>query len=265
MLRLSIIVPCFNSRAFLRETVASLVRQTLDALEIVFIDDGSTDDTRALLEALIAQHPERAMTLIAQPNAGVAAARNRAIAAARGAYILPVDADDLIAPTMAEACAAVLDAQPATSIVFCDREDFGELRGVYPAGQFELARLKYFNQIAYCSMFRRAVWEAVGGYRANVDGFDDWDFWIAAAARGFRGHHIAAPLLRHRRHRASYLGRIVDGYERLFAQIIVNNREAYTADELAAATACLAGAPPAGLLRASKHIYARRYPLFRDP
>lgn len=264
MIQVSLIVPCFNSRAFVRETVASLVAQTLDSLEIIFVDDGSTDDTRAIVETIIAQHPDRAMTLIAQANAGVAAARNRGIAAARGAYVLPVDADDLIDPTMAARCAAVLDAQPATSIVFTDREDFGELQGVYSAGRFELARLKYFNQIAYCSMFRRTIWDEIGGYRSNVDGFDDWDFWLAAAAHGFRGHHVAAPLLRHRRHRASYLGRIDDRYERLFAQIILNNREVYTAAEVAAAAAHLAGAPPSGLLRMSRLIYMERYPRFHD-
>ena len=261
MIRVSIVIPCFNSSAFLRETVASVVAQTLRELEIVLVDDGSTDDTRAVVEQLIAQHPERAMTLCAQPNAGVAAARNRGVAIARGEYILPVDADDLIAPTMAETCARILDAQPTTSIVFTDREDFGELAGRFGAGQFELARLKYFNQIAYCALYRRTVWEACGGYRTNVDGFDDWDFWIAAASRGFRGHHVAEPLLRHRRHRASYLGRIVADYERLYATIILNNREAYAASEVSAAAAYLTERRPAALLRSSKLIYMQRYPL----
>lgn len=261
MTRVSIIVPCFNSAGFVRETAASLVAQTLRELEVVFVDDGSTDDTRSVVEHVIAEHPDRAMTLCAQPNAGVAAARNRGIAIARGDYILPVDADDVIAPTMAETCARILDAQPATSIVFTDREDFGELAGVFVAGRFELAHLKYFNQIAYCSMFRRGVWEASGGYRTNVDGFDDWDFWIAGAARGFRGHHVAEPLLRHRRHRASYLNRIVADYELLFARIILNNREVYAASEVAAAAAYVAERRPAALLRASKLIYTQRYPL----
>lgn len=261
MIRVSIVVPCFNSAAFIRETVASIVAQTLRELEVVFIDDGSTDDTRAIIEQLIAQHTDRTMTLCAQPNAGVAAARNRGIALTCGEYILPVDADDLIAPTMAETCAQILDTQPTTSIVFTDREDFGELAGTHGAGLFELARLKYFNQIAYCSLFRRAVWEASGGYRTNVDGFDDWDFWIAAAARDFRGHHVAEPLLRHRRHRTSYLNRIIANYELLYARIILNNRDVYSASEVAAAAAYLAEGRPAALLRMSKLIYTQRYPL----
>jgi glycosyltransferase involved in cell wall biosynthesis len=264
MTRVSIIVPCFNSSAFIRETIASIVAQTLRDLEVVFVDDGSTDETRSLVEQLISRHPERAMTLCAQPNGGVAAARNRGIAIARGEYILPLDADDLIAPTMTETCARILDAQPTTSIVFTDREDFGELAGVFSAGHFELARLKYFNQIAYCSLFRRTVWEAGDGYRTNVDGFDDWDFWIAAAARGFNGHHAAQPLLRHRRHRTSYLNRIIADYERLYAQVILNNRDVYTASEVFAASAYLAEGRPASLLSASKHIYMQRYPLLAE-
>jgi glycosyltransferase involved in cell wall biosynthesis len=261
VIRVSVIVPCFNSAAFLPDTVASIAAQTLRDLEVVFVDDGSTDDTVAIIEQLIARHRDRAMTLCVQPHAGVAAARNRAIAAARGAYVLPVDADDLIAPAMAETCAQILDTQPATSIVFTDREDFGESAGVFPAGRFELARLKYFNQIAYCSPFRRTVWEAGDGYRANVDGFDDWDFWIAAAARGVTGHHVAEPLLRHRRHHASYLNRLIADYELLYARIILNNREVYAASEVAAAAAYVTERRPAALLRSSKLIYTQRYPL----
>jgi glycosyltransferase involved in cell wall biosynthesis len=258
MIRVSVIVPCYNSARLVRETAASLAAQTLRELEVIFVDDGSTDDTPAVLEELIAPHGDR-MTICSQPNAGVAAARNRGIAIARGEYILPVDSDDLIAPHMIETCARILDEQREIAIVFTDRQDFGELEGVFPAGNFALERLKYFNQIAYCSMFRRVVWEQIGGYRSNVDGFDDWDFWIAAAARGFCGRHIAEPLLLHRRHGTSYMNRVIASYEILYARIIVNNREAYSGAEVDTAIAYLAEGRPSALLRASKLIYTTRY------
>ena len=258
---ISVIVPCYNSSRFIQETVASLLAQTRRDFEVIFVDDGSTDDTAGTLARLIdASAPTRRMTLAAQPNAGVAAARNRGIALARGRYILPLDADDRIAPAMLEICAGVLDGKPDTALVFPDRRDFGAREGVFNSGAFVLARLKYFNQLPYCAMFRRALWESVGGYRTNVSGFDDWDFWVAAAARGCRAHHVAEPLLQHRRHRDSQLPSAMRDYERLFARIILNNREVYEPHEITAAERFLIAGEQASLLRLGKAIFAQRYP-----
>jgi glycosyltransferase involved in cell wall biosynthesis len=259
--RVSVVIPCYNSTAHLGETVESVLAQTAADFEIILVDDGSTDDTRALCARLVATHAGRRITLICQANRGVAGARNCGIAAARAPYVLPLDADDLIAPTMLEQCAHVLDVEPQAALVFCDREDFGALDGVWRAGHYELERLKYFNQIPYCTMFRRAMWETIGGYRVNVSGFDDWDFWLAAAARGFRGRHLPAPLLRHRRHPSSQLHGLVASYERLYATIILNNREVYSDEEVAVAERFVATGEAAPLLRAAKQIFLSRYPL----
>jgi glycosyltransferase involved in cell wall biosynthesis len=260
-MKVSVVVPCFNSAAWIDETVASLVQQTLLDMEVVFVDDGSTDDTRGKLTSAIATYPERSMRLVSQPNRGLAHARNAGISQSRGRYILPLDADDVLMPVMLETCARVLDEHPETMIAFTDREDFGVLQGVHRAGTFELSRLKYFNQISYCSMYRREVWSEINGYRSNVNGFDDWDFWVAAAARGFRGHHIPLALHRHRRRAGSFLTRIIEDYERLFATIILNNREAYGIEEVEIAARYIASGESASLLQASKRIFTERFPL----
>jgi glycosyltransferase involved in cell wall biosynthesis len=262
-MRISVVIPCHDSARFLPDVVASILAQTVSDFEVVLVDDGSRDDTRRVCDDLIAEHGDRAITLIAQDNAGVAAARNAGIAGARAPYILPLDADDLIAPTMLETCARTLDAEPETALVFTDREDFGALEGIYEAHRFELGRLKYFNQIGYCSMFRRTMWEAIGGYRTNVSGFDDWDFWLAAAARGFIARHHPQPLLRHRRHPTSQLHAIIDEYERLFATVILNNRTVFSDDEVSVAEKYLATGERSTLLRAGKRIFMMKYPLAR--
>jgi glycosyltransferase involved in cell wall biosynthesis len=120
-MRVSVVIPCYNSSAYLRETMESVFAQTLRDFEVILVDDGSTDDTRELINHLVAENRGHDLRSVFQANAGVAGARNRGIAMARGRYILPVDADDLIAPTMLEACAAVLDAEPDTSLVYTDR------------------------------------------------------------------------------------------------------------------------------------------------
>lgn len=251
----SIVVPCHNSARWLAETVASLTAQTLPALEIILVDDGSRDGTRALIGELTAANPAHRIRSVFQDNAGVGAARNRGVAMARGRYILPVDADDRIAPDMAAVCAARLDADPAIGVVYTDREEFGDVTAVWQAGRFELARLKYFNQLSYCALYRKTVWQSVGGYRTNVDGFDDWDFWIAAAALGVRGQHQPGAFLKHRKRGDSQMWDVVERYDHLFADIILNNSAVYSDAEAAAAKTLLATGVAAPLFRATRRIF----------
>jgi glycosyltransferase involved in cell wall biosynthesis len=255
----SVIIPCYNSSAYLSETVASVLAQPLSDMEVIFVDDGSVDNTRELIHSLIESNPERNMRLVCQPNAGVAAARNRAIAEAHGRYILPLDADDLIDREMVGECAEVLDGHSDYDLVYTDREDFGDINRIWHAGKYDLDHLKYFNQISYCSMFRKSMWQEIGGYRVNVTGFDDWDFWLAGALRGFRGRHLPKPLLRHRRHSASFLWRILDRYERLFAQVILNNAGAYSREEVTIAEKFISNGVPSSLLRSGKFLFVSRY------
>jgi glycosyltransferase involved in cell wall biosynthesis len=257
-MKASIIIPCHNSARFIRETAESAFAQTLPEVEVVFVDDGSSDDTREIIQCAMADHPGRAARLLCQPDSGLASARNHGIAEARGRYILPLDSDDLIDPRMVEECAAVLDAEPDLALVYTDREDFGEVSEIFAAGRWELAYLKYFNQIGYSALYRRAVWESIGGYRENVSGFDDWDFWVATALRGFRGRHLPAPHLKHRVRAGSLYTRLVDDYPRFHAQIVLNNHEAYSPSELAGAERFLATGTPASFLRASHRIMLRQ-------
>ena len=257
--KVSVVIPCYNSSAFLTETVQSVLAQTLRSFEVIVVDDGSQDETRTIVQSMMGAGSTCPMRLICQQRSGVAAARNRGIAEAHGRYILPLDADDLIGPTMLEECACVLDAKPEVSVVYTDRQDFGDVDQVWTAGRYELDHLKYFNQIAYCSMFRKSMWEQVGGYRVNVTGFDDWDFWIASALLGFRASHVAKPLLKHRRHSASFMWRILDQYERLLAQIVLNNPEAYSNAEVEMATEFMRGGESPSFLKVSSFVFAERY------
>lgn len=257
--KVSVVIPCFNSARYVAAAVDSVLAQTARDYEIVLVDDGSEDDTVELLERILATNRRTPMRVVEQPNAGTAAARNLGIAAARGRYILPLDADDEIAPTMLEACSALLDADPRIDIVYTDREDFGDACGIAAAGTFALERLKYFNQIGYCSLFRRTLWETVGGYRVNVSGFDDWDFWLAAALRGSHARHLAQPLFRHRRRPDSLLWRLLPRFERLHAQIILNNRDAFSPSEVDVATCCLETGAAAPMLASARFVFLGHY------
>ena len=194
----SVVIPCHGYGHYLPQAVASVVAQTYDDWELMIVDDGSPDDTAEVARSLIARHPDRRIHLLRQANSGVSAARNAGIAATGGRYVLPLDADDLIAPTMLEKTVAVLDQDPGIAIAstdvsaFTDDEDLPAQVLELPAYRPELLlqRLIMF----YCSLYRREVWETVGGYDESMRTGEDWDFWIACAERGFTAHHLHEPL-----------------------------------------------------------------------
>jgi len=258
-IKASIVVPCHNSACFVRETAEAAFAQTLAEVEVVFVDDGSTDDTATLIAQTIAEHPLRLARLVTQPDSGLASARNHGIRVARGQYVVPLDSDDLIAPTMLQECVALLDADPELALVYTDREDFGEVNRVWPAGEYALERLKYFNQLNYCSLFRRSMWEAIGGYRENVSGLDDWDFWVAAASRGFKAQHLQQPHLKHRTRKGSLMWRILDDYPRFHARIVLNNDTAYAPEEVRLARQFLDGGAAPSFLQASQFVFRAQF------
>ena len=114
--RVSVVVPVFNAGNLLRDALDSVSAQTYRDLEIVVVDDGSTD--AATLAVLDEAERRPATTVIHTPNRGPAAARNTAIERSVGTYILPLDADDTLAPTFLARTTAVLDAEPEVGICF---------------------------------------------------------------------------------------------------------------------------------------------------
>src|SRR5689334_1514338 len=104
--RVSVVVPCWNQACFLPEAVGSVLEQTFRDFEIVIVDDGSPDDTADVAARLIAQNPDAQIRLVRRENGGLPAARNTGVAAARGELVLPLDADDRIAPGFLESAVA---------------------------------------------------------------------------------------------------------------------------------------------------------------
>lgn len=120
--RVSVILPAYNVSSFVEQTIACLSAQDWPAIELIAVDDGSTDETatilRSALEAFRQAGPERSAELVRQQNGGLGAARNAGIARASGGLILFVDADDLIAPGALSQLVNALCASPDTCLVF---------------------------------------------------------------------------------------------------------------------------------------------------
>ncbi|MGC8490862.1 MAG: glycosyltransferase [Syntrophobacteraceae bacterium] len=235
--RVSVIIPCFNYGRFLPDAVRSVVSQEFNDLEVIIVNDGSTDDSLQIARRLIAAHPCRTIRLIDQANSGQpAVSRNAGIARARGEYVICLDADDMLAPGMIKECFEVLRSDPSVSIVYTDRRDFGDVDQVVRTHAYNFERLKYANHLSYCALFRRKVWEDVGGYRTNVKGCEDWDFWVAAGARGHFGRYLPKPLFMYRRHGTGLYQEVLKDLRAKFSQIVLNNRSSYTDEDIGRAS-----------------------------
>jgi GT2 family glycosyltransferase len=195
----SVIIPCYGQAEYLPEAVRSVLSQTFTDWELIVVDDGSPDDTADVATSLIAAYPERHIRLIRQANAGLASARNAGIARSKGRYVLPLDADDMIAPSMLEQTVSLLERDQGVSIAYTDLQQFGGENEVIQAAEFDPHRLPEANHLSYCALYRREVWEAVGGYNPNMSfGYEDWDFWLGSLERGYGFRRVPEPLLLYR-------------------------------------------------------------------
>ena len=126
--KVSLIIPCYNQSKYVEEEINSALSQTYKNTEIICINDGSTDESAQVIENC-AKNNQKIIFINRKENKGVVTARNTAIEAATGEYILPLDADDTIEPTYVEKAARILDANPQIGIVYCRAKLFGAQNG----------------------------------------------------------------------------------------------------------------------------------------
>ena len=200
----SVVVPSYNYGHLVGETLDSLAAQTYARWECVVVDDGSTDDTRAVVEAYAAR--DSRVRYVWQENARQAAARNNGIRHSAGDYFQFLDADDLVEPRKFERQVAYLERNPDADIVysgvrFFSAESRGELSHsrrysvwedgepwmpeVSGRGAAVLSKLLRNNiMVVNSPLLRRRVVEAVGEFGDGLFGVEDWDYWTRCAAAG---------------------------------------------------------------------------------
>ena len=188
----SVIVPLYNASAYIVEALESVLASTYRPLEVIVMNDGSTDDSLSVAQAYSKAHAE--VRVLTQANAGASAARNHAIRESRGVYILPVDADNRIHPLYIEEAVAVLEARPEVKVVSCRAEFFGARTGEWITPPFSHALLARKNMIDTCAMYRRADWDRTLGYNEQCAAREDWDLWLSLFESG--GEFVRLPDIR---------------------------------------------------------------------
>ena len=182
-----VVIPCFNQAEYLAEAIESALAQT-HPVAVLVVDDGSTDDSAEVAR----RYPVR---LVQQENRGVSAARNAGIAATKSDWIIPLDADDWLDPTTVEMLLGLDDMVAPSCVTFGASENhFVPALRNPTASDFTLV-----NYSTVSALYRREVWEAVGGYDEDmVHGGEDWDFFVRALGAGFSMTVVSDELVHYR-------------------------------------------------------------------
>lgn len=193
----SVIIPCFNYGRFVEAAIDSVLAQTVENIEIIVVDGGSTDGaTRELLSGL--RRP-RMQVFLRNGRHLVGSNRNFGIKRARGRYVCCLDADDTLAPTYLEKALFFLETYGYDCVSTAIRFD-GAREGTVGILEFpDLTAMTQGNHMHTCAVFRRFFWEVSGGFHDTGLGVEhvaeDWDFWLRLASEGARLRNIAGEAL----------------------------------------------------------------------
>ena len=209
--KISVVIPCFNAAAWIRETIGSVLDQQRDDLEIILIDDGSTDESAAIVER---EFPSVSLTKTG--NRGASAARNLGTALARGDFIQYLDSDDLLAPGKLDMQLRALEASGA-DVAYGDWQRLVRAAdGTFEAGAVtcrtlgECAELDLFDQF-WCPpaayLFRRRIVESVGNWNERLPVIQDARFALDCALRGGVFQYCAGVMAYYRQHGQTSLSR----------------------------------------------------------
>ncbi len=210
MIRLSVIIPAFNAGSLLAEAVASVAAFLHDDVEVIVVDDGSTDGSAEVVATM------RGVVALRQENQGPGAARNTGLAAARGEHVAFLDADDAWLPGRVDALLATgspeSQALARADLVYSDYVIRDLVRGTRrchrcpPLVEPAACTILLHNPIGTSTVIaRREAVLAAGGFRTDLRFAEDWDLWLKMAERG-RVEHIANAWAEHRERKGSLAG-----------------------------------------------------------
>lgn len=187
--KITFITPAYNREKYLPATLDSLLAQSFKDWECILVDDGSTDGTLDIMQRA-AEKDKRFRVIRTEHNCGVSAARNRALEAAAGTYIINLDSDDLIGPEFASAAYTYMSKHRDCPAVFgrmARFDDSGQRTEEKLREYAGLLSLMWRNCHNVTACYRRSDALALGGYREGLPALEDWDFWIRLYDRAGQG------------------------------------------------------------------------------
>lgn len=212
----SVVIPVFNREGRLGDSLDSVVSQSYANIELILVDDGSSDGTLRELERFRDKHPE--LRIVVHPldeNRGQATARNRGAEEASGELLLFHDSDDLLAVDAVSRMVGTLTASPESGWAAPLTVQQGEVNRLFGFEHVDPAIAVSRSQFTICAMLRREMFETLGGFNeAMRHGLEDWEFWIRALSHGYRPVQLPEVGLIYNRQADSTTGRLHTENER---------------------------------------------------
>lgn len=211
----TVVVPTYNYADYVVETLQSVAGQTLEKLDLIVVDDCSTDDSVQMVLDWAGAHEgrfNRIEVLRHRVNSGLGFTRNSGFAAAETPFVLPLDADNRLRPT---ACLSLLShlAESDAAFAYPHIQQFGDLQDVFSSTPYSVLRLQPGNYIDAMALIRKTAWAAAGGYDHIRLGWEDFDFWCRLAERGWYGLSVPEILADYRVHAKSMLRTVTQNEE----------------------------------------------------
>jgi glycosyltransferase involved in cell wall biosynthesis len=202
----SVVMPAFNEKRFIMDAVSSAINQTYPNLEVILVDDGSTDpEAIDVFNAL--EHPR--VRKISTLNQGPAMARNAGVMMSKGKYILPLDSDDLISNTYVEKAVLSMESDPSLGIVYSHACFIGDVNAYWDLPEYDPVDFLTANCIFVSGLYRREDWSRVGGYKADmVYGLEDYDFWLSLVGLGRKVLRLPEVHFFYRKHGTSFVNQL---------------------------------------------------------
>ncbi|MEO1429683.1 MAG: glycosyltransferase [Cyanobacteria bacterium J06633_8] len=183
---ISVVIPVFNGQVTIQETINSILNQTFKDIEIIVINDGSTDKTLEIVNQII----DSRIKLFSYPNAGLSASRNRGIELAKGEYISFIDADDLWTTDKLELQWKALQSNPQADVAYSWTNYINESSQFIKSGRrikangdaFSKLLLTNFLENGSNPLIRKTALEKIGGFDESLPAAEDKDMWLRLAA-----------------------------------------------------------------------------------
>lgn len=207
--KVSIIVPVFNAEEHLYAALSSAVNQSYDNLEIIAIDDGSTDRSKAVIEKFFGR-----VTLLTQKNSGACVARNKGIEYSSGKYIKFLDSDDVLEPGIVQAQVKAAENETEQAIVFSDYYEISTSGKKFisnePKYESDVINCLFSDILISTPLHRRAQLLKVGGFDTRFKNGQEWNLHVRLAANGCEFRYHPGLAFGYRRHAGA--GRISSKY-----------------------------------------------------
>ena len=222
---ISIIIPCYNNGHFLQDAINSALAQTYRNLEIIVIDDGSTDETKSVAEKF------KNVGYYYQENRGLPAARNLGIKKMSGDFFVSLDADDTLHPQYTERLLRAFNGDANVAFTWCQAKIFGTSNFTTNYPEYSLKKQLVCNNVNAAAMIRVKILSNTLYDESMVEGWEDWDLYLSIAEKGYVGRLVNEALYNYRFHESPH--RLSNQIQRdakklkILKKIILKHRKLY--------------------------------------